>query len=98
MANLNVTYGDLTTAAQQLVGGKDDLNTKLSELSNIVTNLTSNGFQAEHSSAAYADSYQKFTTGVRNAIDGLDGLSKFLTQAADALQQTDQGLANAIQS
>jgi WXG100 family type VII secretion target len=98
MANLNVTYGDLTTAAQQLVGGKDDLNTKLSELSNIVTNLTNHGFQAEHSSAAYADSYQKVTTGVRNAIDGLDGLSKFLTQAADALQQTDQGLANAIQN
>jgi len=98
MANLNVTYGDLTTAAHQLVGGKDDLHTKLSELSNIVTTLTGNGFQAEHASAAYNDSYQKFTTGVRNAIDGLDGLSKFLIQAADALQQTDQGLANAIHS
>jgi WXG100 family type VII secretion target len=98
MANLNVTYGDLTTAAGQLVQGKDELNTQLSALSNIVTALTSNGFQAEHSSAAYNDSYQKFTTGVRNAIDGLDGLSKFLTQAADALQQTDQGLANAIHS
>ncbi len=78
------------------MAGKDDLQQKLAELSNLVQTLTSNGFQAEQSSAAYRDSFDQFTTGTRSAIDGLDGLSKFLVSAADTLQQTDEGLANAI--
>jgi WXG100 family type VII secretion target len=97
MANLNVTYDDLRDTAQRLIAGKDDLHQKLAELSNLVQTLTANGFQAEHSSAAYRDSFEQFTTGTRQAIDGLDGLSKFLVSAADALQQTDEGLASAIQ-
>jgi WXG100 family type VII secretion target len=96
MANLNVTYDDLRQAATRLTAGQDDLNNKLIELSNLVENLTSNGFQAEQSSAAYRDSFDQFTTGTRNAINGLEGLSKFLISAADALQQTDEGLASAI--
>jgi WXG100 family type VII secretion target len=96
MANLNVTYDDLRDAAQRLIAGKDDLHSKLAELSALVQNLTANGFQAEHSSAAYRDSYEQFNTGTRQAIDGLEGLSKFLVSAADSLQQTDEGLASSI--
>ncbi len=96
MANLNVTYDDLRATAQHLLAGKDDLQQKLAELSNAVNTLTANGFQAEHSSAAYRDSFDQFTTGTRNAVDGLEGLSKFLVSAADALQQTDEGLAQSI--
>ncbi|MEO8093315.1 MAG: WXG100 family type VII secretion target [Pseudolysinimonas sp.] len=96
MANINVTYDDLRDAAQRLLAGKDDLHQKLAELSNLVNTLTSNGFQAEQSSAAYRDSFDQFKTGTTQAIDGLDGLAKFLVSAADALQQTDEGLASAI--
>ena len=96
MANLNVTYDDLREAAQRLTAGQDDLINKLVELSNLVSNLTANGFQAEQSSAAYRDSFEQFTTGTRSAVEGLEGLSKFLISAADALQQTDEGLASAI--
>ena len=96
MANLNVTYDDLRDTAARLVTGQQDLQNKLVELSNLVTNLTSNGFQAEQSSAAYRDSFEQFTTGTRQAVDGLEGLSKFLTSAADALQQTDEGLASSL--
>ena len=96
MANLNVTYDDLRQTAQRLTAGQDDLNQKLTELSNLVQNLTANGFQAEQSSAAYRDSFEQFRTGTTNAINGLEGLSKFLVSAADALQQTDEGLASGI--
>ena len=98
MANVNVTYDDLTGAARQLTAGKDEIHTKLGELSSLIDNLTSNGFQTDHASVAYQDSYSKFTTGARQAIDGLEGLSQFLVSAADQLQQQDQGLANSIQS
>ena len=93
MANLNVTYDDLRDAAQRLIAGKDDLHQKLAELSNLVQTLTANGFQAEQSSAAYRDSFEQFRSGTSQAVDGL---SKFLVSAADALQQTDEGLASAI--
>ena len=96
MANLNVTYDDLRDAARRLQGGKDDLQSKPAELSNLVQSLTASGFQAEQSSAAYRDSFEQFRTGTSQAIDGLDGLANFLVSAADALQQTDEGLANAI--
>ncbi|QYH35709.1 WXG100 family type VII secretion target [Salinibacterium sp. M195] len=96
MANLNVTYDDLRNASQRLRTGQEELNSKLTELSGIVSDLTSNGFQAEASSAAYRDSFEKFTSGTRSAIDGLEGLSQFLVSAADQLQQTDEGLAAAI--
>jgi WXG100 family type VII secretion target len=96
MANLNVTYQDLRDAAKALTGGRDDLDHKLTELSNLVNTLTANGFQAEQSSAAYRDAFENFRSGTSTAIGGLEGLSSFLVQAADALEQTDQGLASGI--
>jgi WXG100 family type VII secretion target len=96
MANLNVTYDDLRHTASRLTAGQDDLNAKLTELSSLVENLTSSGFQAEQSSAAYRDSFEQFRTGTTQAISGLEGLSKFLISAADALQQTDEGLASGL--
>ena len=96
MANLNVTYDDLRDVAGRLKNGQSELQQKLTELSNLVTNLTSSGFQAEQSSAAYRDSFEQFRTGTSTAVDGLEGLASFLISAADALQQTDDGLASAI--
>jgi WXG100 family type VII secretion target len=96
MANLNVTYDELRDAAARLRAGKDEMQSKLAELSNLVQSLTASGFQAEQSSAAYRDSFEQFRTGTSSAVDGLEGLSQFLISAADALQQTDEGLASAI--
>src|SRR5690606_12287948 len=96
MANLNVTYDDLRDAARRLQVGKDDLHTKLTDLSNLIHELTANGFQAEQSSAAYRDSFEQFRTGTSQAIDGLDGLANFLVSEADALQRSVRGLGNGI--
>lgn len=98
MANLNVTYQDLHDTATRLLAGKEDMHQKLTELSNLINTLTTNGFQAEHTSGKYQGAFESFTNGTRTAIDGLDDLSRFLNDAATALQQTDEGLAAAIQS
>jgi len=96
MANVNVTYQDLRDVARQLLGGRDDLAQKLTELSTIVNNLTASGFQTDQASGAYRDAFDQFTTGTKQAVDGLEGLSQFLIQAADTLEQADQGLASGI--
>jgi uncharacterized protein YukE len=92
MANLNVTYGDLKTAAGQLSTGKGALEDKLNELQRLVGDLVSSGFVTDAASGAFHDSY----TGATQAVSGIQGLSDYLNKAADALQNTDQELANAI--
>jgi WXG100 family type VII secretion target len=96
MANLNVTYGDLKTAAGQLTTGKGALEDKLNELQRLVGDLVSSGFVTDAASGAFHDSYTQFTTGATQAVSGIQGLSDYLNKAADALQNTDQELANAI--
>lgn len=96
MANLNVTYGDMTSAAGRLTSGKEDLISKLNELQTLVTHLVSDGFVTDTASGAFHDSYSQFTHGATQAVSGLDGMSQFLSKAADALQQTDQSLASGL--
>ncbi|WP_243062369.1 WXG100 family type VII secretion target [Humibacter sp. RRB41] len=96
MANMNVTYGDMTSAAGRLNSGKEDLVSKLNELQTLVNQLVTDGFVTDSASGAFHDSYTQFTTGATNAVNGLDGMSQFLTKAADTLQQTDSSLASSV--
>jgi WXG100 family type VII secretion target len=96
MANLNVTYDELNQAATRLGAGKDDLTAKLNELQSLVHQLTASGFQTDQASGAFRDSYDQFTKGTTQAVDGLDGMQTFLTKAAQALQNVDQSLAQGI--
>jgi WXG100 family type VII secretion target len=96
MANMNVTYGEMTDAANRLIAGKDDITAKLHELQNLVNNLVNGGFVTDSASGAFHSSYEQFTKGTTDAVNGLDGMSQFLTKAADALQNVDQQLAKGI--
>lgn len=96
MANMNVTYSEMTDAAGKLITGKDDLVTKLTELQTLVNNLVGAGFVTDNASGAFQTSYDTFTQGVTNAVTGLDGMSQFLTSAADALGNVDSELAKSL--
>ena len=96
MANMNVTYGEMTDAANRLISGKDDITAKLHELQALVNNLVNGGFVTDTASGAFHTSYEQFTKGTTDAVNGLDGMSQFLTKAADTLQNVDQQLAKGI--
>jgi WXG100 family type VII secretion target len=96
MANLNVTYQDMLDAATRLSNGKDDIDAKLRELKSLVDSLVTGGYVTDRSSRAFNDSYTEFNDGVTKTIEGLDGLSDYLNKAAQALQDTDSQLANAV--
>ncbi len=96
MANMNVTYGEMTDAANRLITGKDDITAKLHELQTLVNNLVQGGFVTDAASGAFQTSYEQFTKGTTDAVAGLDGMSQFLTKAADALQNVDSELAKGI--
>lgn len=96
MANLTITYDEIKDVAARLRQGQDDMNAKLTELGSLVDSLVAGGFQAEHAARAFDDTFDQFQTSTKQAVDALEGLSGFLDSAADALQQTDVELGNAI--
>ncbi|MCP2029981.1 WXG100 family type VII secretion target [Okibacterium sp. HSC-33S16] len=96
MANMNVTYSEMTDAATRLTTGKEDLVSKLTELQTQVNSLVQNGFVTDQASGAFQTSYDQFTKGTTEAVNGLEGMSQFLTKAAEALGNVDSELAKGI--
>ena len=95
MANMDVTYEDMTSAANDLRTGQEDLGTVLTNLSALISNLVETGFVTDAASGAYQEQYENFTTGTTEAISALENLAGFLEQAAQVLSSTDTDLANA---
>lgn len=93
MSNINVTYDEMNTAATTLVTGKEELSTKLQDLRLFIDNLVNSGFVTEQASAAFQETYGSFTTNATETVAALDGLSQYLTNAADTLRSTDEQLA-----
>ena len=73
MANLNVTYDQMQSAATRL-----------------------RNFTTSRASGAFDTAYQEFTQGATRTIQGIDGMADYLNKAAQALQQTDEQLAQSI--
>jgi WXG100 family type VII secretion target len=96
MANLSVTYQDMRDAANRLTAGQQEITAKLEQLKSQVDNLVSGGYVTDQSSVAFGNSYQEFNDGAKKTIEGLDGMSTYLKRAADALQETDASLAQAL--
>jgi len=95
-ANVNVTYSDMEAAAKQLLSGKGEIESKLTHLKAGIDDLVNNGYVTDKSSKAFHTSYTEFNTGMGKAIEGLHGMSSYLTAAAKALAETDEHLAAAL--
>jgi len=93
MANITVSYQELTSNADRLIAGRDEITSTLTALQSQITALTAAGFRTDRSSAAYTDAYNRFTQGAQNAIAGLDDLAQFLRTTASTLGEVDQQLA-----
>ncbi len=96
MANVNVTYAEMETAATKLKDGRTEIDGVLSQLQALVKELVSGGYVTDASSKAFDSSYEEFNTGVTKTIEGLDGMGEYLNQAAKALRETDEQLASAL--
>jgi WXG100 family type VII secretion target len=96
MANVNVTYQEMRDAANRLTRGKEDIVSKLTELRGMVNNLVNGGYVTDSSSKQFDESYQEFNDGATKMAEGLEGMGKYLTAAADTFQQADDELAKAL--
>jgi WXG100 family type VII secretion target len=96
MANMNVTYEDMRGAATQLKSGQTEIEGTLEKLKSLVDNLVAGGYVTDKSSKAFNTSYEEFNKGAKQTIEGLTGMGEYLTKAAEALEQTDEQLASAL--
>jgi len=93
MANMNVTYSDMESAATQLRNGQADIEARLQSLKALVDSLVSGGYVTDRSSKAFEVSYTEFNDGIRKTVEGLTGMSAYLVKAAETLRSTDDQLA-----
>jgi WXG100 family type VII secretion target len=96
MADVRVTYAEMETAAKQLITGHQEITARLTSLKSMIDGLVQNGYVTDKSSHAFEASYTEFNKGVTQTIQGLEGMSKYLTAAAKAFGDTDSQLANAL--
>ena len=96
MSNMNVTFGEMTSRADQLVAGRDEINTTLQRLQSQINALVARGFVTDRSSGAFQEAYNRFTSGATNTIGGLDDLANFLRTTAQTLQDVDTQIASRI--
>lgn len=96
MPNVNVTYEEMRQAGTRLNAGRDEITQKLGDLQNLVNSLVNGGYVPDSSSKQFEQSFQRFTQGARQVIDGLQDMSAYLTKAADTFEGADQSLAQAL--
>ena len=96
MPNVAVTYEEMRNAGKQLQAGKNDIETRLSQLKSQVDQLVAGGYVTDASSKQFQASYEQFDQGARKTIEGLDGMNTYLDSAANAFEQTDRDLSQQL--
>jgi WXG100 family type VII secretion target len=98
MPNVNVTYADMQSAANQLRNGESQIEGDLATLKKLIDNLVASGYVTDSSSKQFEASYTEFNTGATKMIQGLNGMGQYLDAAAKAFHETDTQLASALKS
>ncbi len=96
MANVNVTYGEMQAAGDRLKAGREEIEGNLTALQRLVADLVAGGYVTDSSSKAFQSSYDEFTEGAKQTIEGLNGMADYLKKAADTFQDADTQLAGAL--
>ena len=96
MPNLNVTYGEMQSAARQLQAGEQTIEGDLARLKRLVDNLVAGGYVTDASSKRFEASYTEFNTGATKMIQGLNGMGQYLDAAVKAFAETDTQLAASL--
>ncbi|KOU34896.1 WXG100 family type VII secretion target [Streptomyces sp. WM6378] len=96
MANLNVTYQEMSDSASKMRNNKADIDAKLTECKNIVDGLTSSGFVTEQASGKFEETHTEFVTSANQVMESLDQLSQWLDKAVDAMRDMDQQLSGSL--
>lgn len=96
MADMNITYDEMSNSATRMRNNKTDIDDKLTECKNIVDSLTGSGFVTQQASGRFDEVHTEFVNSANQAMDTLDQLSQWLDKAVDAMRQMDSDLAGSL--
>jgi len=95
MPNISVDYEAVRSAAGRLTAGKNEMETQLTQLKNLIDSLVASGFRTDLASHKFSASYDQWHTGTANAVAGLDGMASFLNTVVAQHENLDSTLSNA---
>ncbi|WP_369392456.1 WXG100 family type VII secretion target [Streptomyces sp. CG1] len=96
MANVNVTYQEMSDTASKMRNNKADIDSKLSDCKSIVDSLTGNGFVTEQASGKFDEVHTEFVNSANKAMETLEQLSQWLDKAVSAIQDMDTQLSGSL--
>ncbi|HEY0532003.1 MAG TPA: WXG100 family type VII secretion target [Actinoplanes sp.] len=96
MANLNVTYAEMSDSATRMRNNKNDIDSRLTECKSIVDQLTASGFVTDQASGKFDEVHTEFVNSANTLMETLEQLSTWLDKAVDALQDMDTQLAGSL--
>lgn len=92
----DITYDEMHRAAGKLTDAKEKIDEKLDSLERYVEGLVKDGYTTRKGSQAFEESFKEFKKGAKDTIEGLEGMGKFLTNAAKAYESLDDDLAKGV--
>lgn len=96
MAGIQITYGEIETAATKLGVGRETITQNFRDLQTQINSLVQSGFVTELASDKFNGAYNDYTTSANTCVDKLTEIQTFLTQTAAAMREMDQQIANKI--
>ncbi|MEH3088332.1 MAG: WXG100 family type VII secretion target [Microbacterium arborescens] len=93
MADFGASYGEMEQVANSLSQARDDIQGQLDTLKSQVDTLLGDDFKTQHASGKFGEGYSELTTGLKNAVDGINDMSDSLLGMMRAIQDLDQQLA-----
>ena len=96
MANLNVTYDEMSDSATRMRNNKNEIDTRLSECKSIVDNLTAAGFVTDQASGKFDEVHTEFVNSANQVMETLEQLSSWLDKAVEAMRDMDTQLAGSL--
>lgn len=93
MTDVSVGYGGMESAASQLRSSQEEMSSQLQQLQSLISGLTDGEFRTQLASPRFQESYQQWTSGAQNMIEGLEGMASFLDQAVSGFEQLDTDLS-----
>jgi WXG100 family type VII secretion target len=96
MANLNITYTEMSDSATRMRNNKNDIDARLTECKSIVDNLTGSGFVTDQASGKFDEVHTEFVNTANQLMENLELLSEWLDKAVEALRDMDTQLAGSL--
>jgi uncharacterized protein YukE len=93
---MNIDPQEIESAAAFLRNQKEALQQGLHEADAKMADIVAAAYKTPGSETKFKPYWDEYNTGTRNAIEGLEGISKYLQAVSDAFVGTDDQTAGAI--